>query len=408
MQFQDIIGQESVKHRLIEAVQTGRMPHALMLCGKEGSGTLPLALATAQMLLCQGREPQPATPDLFGGGGLFGSEESPASTDDTTAEETALDHACGQCRSCLMAEKLQHPDLHFIYPVFKKQSAKPALSDDFGQEWRELVLQNPYFGYAEWMEACGATKQQLQFYTEESDDISAKLALKSSQGGYKVCIIWLPEKMHVACANKMLKLLEEPPSQTVFLLVSERPDLIIQTIRSRTQTIEVPNLRPDEIAQALVERYKILPAEAQRVAHTADGSMTVALRSITDTNDDAEYFELFVSLMRLSYMRRVKEMKQWSEQVAALGRERQKALLAYCQHMVRENFIYNFRREQLNYMSSDESDFAVRFAPYINERNVFGIMQELQLVQRDIEQNANAKIVFFDFALKMIVLIKNR
>jgi DNA polymerase-3 subunit delta' len=206
----------------------------------------------------------------------------------------------------------------------------------------------------------------------------------------------------------MLKLLEEPPAQTVFLLVSERPDLVLQTIRSRTQIIEVPALPQDLIQQTLVERYGIQPAEAKRIAHTAEGNMTAALRAITDQDDSAEYFELFVSLMRLSYARRVKEMKQWSEQVAAMGRERQKAMLQYCQHMVRENFMYNFHRDELNYMSTAESDFAVRFAPFINERNVIGIMTELQLAQRDIEQNANAKIVFFDFALKMIVLIKNR
>lgn len=399
MNFTDIIGQEALKHRLIDDVRQERVPHALMLCGKEGCGSLPIAVAMAQYLLCKGKEPQ--ADDMFGGGGLFGEEPA-------TAPSEPLDHACGHCPSCLMAEKLQHPDLHFIYPVYKKQSGKPSLSDDFGQEWRELLLQNPYLGYAEWMQACGATNQQLMIYVEESDNIAQKLALKSSQGGYKVCIIWLPEKMHEACANKMLKLLEEPPAQTVFLLVSERPDLVIQTIRSRTQMIEVPALQQSDIEQALTDRYSIMPTEAKRIAHTAAGSMTAALRAITDTDDSNEYFELFVSLMRLSYARKVKEMKQWSEQVAAMGRERQKAMLQYCQHMIRENFIYNFHREQLNYMTEAESAFAVRFAPFINERNVIGIMQELQFAQRDIEQNANAKIVFFDFALKMIVLIKNR
>lgn len=378
MQFTDIIGQEAVKHRLIDDVQQQRVPHAIMLCGREGSGTLPLAVALAQHLLC------------------------------TDPEHTTQGHPCGHCPSCLMAAKLQHPDLHFIYPVYKRQSGKPSLSDDFAQEWRDLLLSNPYFGYAEWMQAAGATNQQLMTYVEESDNINSKLSLKSSQGGYKLCIIWLPEKMHEACANKMLKLLEEPPTQTVFILVSERPDLVLQTIRSRTQIIEVPALTQDDIRNTLEQKYGILPVEAKRIAHTAAGSMTAALRAITDQDDNDEYFELFVSLMRLSYARRVKEMKQWSEQVAALGRERQKAMLGYCQHMVRENFIYNFHREQLNYMSPSESDFAVRFSPFINEHNVFGIMQELQLAQRDIEQNANAKIVFFDFALKMIVLIKNR
>ncbi|MBR3443769.1 MAG: DNA polymerase III subunit delta [Bacteroidaceae bacterium] len=401
MQFTDIIGQESVKRRLIDDVQQGRVPHALMLCGKEGSGALPLAVAMAQYLLCTGKNSQAAQADMFGSASMF-ADETPA------APSEPLDHPCGHCPSCLMAEKLQHPDLHFIFPIYKRQSGKASLCEDFGQEWRELLLSQPYMGYAEWMQASGATNQQLMIYESESDAIASKLALKSSQGGYKVCIVWLPEKMNAVCANKMLKLLEEPPSETVFLMVSEQPDLLLQTIRSRTQIIEVPALPQSDIEQTLVARYGILPAEAHRIAHTADGSMTAALRAITDQDDNEEYFDLFVSLMRLSYMRRVKEMKQWSEQVASLGRERQKSMLRYCQHMVRENFIYNFHRDSLNYMSSAESDFAVRFAPFINERNVIGIMDELQLAQRDIEQNASAKIVFFDFALKMIVLIKNR
>lgn len=393
MQFSDIIAHDTLKQRLIGDVQSGRIPHALMLCGREGSGTMPLALALAQYLLCSGKQPQAS------GMGMFGDDAAPSAP---------LDHACGQCNSCMMAEKLQHPDLHFAFPIYKKKSGKPSLCDDFLTEWRDMVLQNPYFGYAEWMQASGAENQQLVIYVEESDAIARKLALKSSQGGYKVCIMWLPEKMHESCANKLLKLLEEPPAQTVFILVSERPDLVLQTIRSRTQVIEVPALAQSDIEATLVQRYNILPADAKRISHTANGSMTAALRSITDNSEEELFFEQFVALMRLSYARKVKEMKQWSEQVAAMGRERQKSFLTYCQHMVRENFVYNFHHTELNYMNEQESQFAVKFAPFINERNVIGIMQELSLAQRDIEQNANAKIVFFDFALKMIVLIKNR
>ena len=217
------------------------------------------------------------------------------------------------------------------------------------------MLDNPYFGYAEWRKASGAENQQLMMYVEESDAIARKLSLKSSQGGYKVCIIWLPEKMHESCANKMLKLLEEPPQQTVFLLVSERPDLVLQTIRSRTQMIDLPALSEQEIERTLITRNGIAEADAKLIAHTANGSMTAALRAITSDTDESEYFDLFVSLMRLSYMRKVKEMKQWSEEVAALGRERQKSFLVYCQHMLRENFIYNFHRPDLNYMNEQES-----------------------------------------------------
>ncbi len=309
------------------------------------------------------------------------------------------------CRDCLMANKLQHPDLHFIFPVFKKKAGKANTSDEFLKEWRNIVLKNPYFGYAEWLDAIGADNHQLQIYVEESDNIAHKLSLKSSQGGYKVAIIWLPEKFNEECANKLLKLLEEPPTQTVFILVSERPDLVLQTIRSRTQMIDVPPLPSTTLESALTERFSILPEEARRISRSSGGSLTAALRSITDDSEQELYFDLFVSLMRHAYARKVKEMKFWSEKVAAMGRERQKNFLQYCQHMVRENFIYNFHRPDFNYMSQREEGFAVKFAPFINEKNVIGIMEELTLAQRDIVQNANAKIVFFDFALKMIVLI---
>lgn len=370
MTFDEIIGQEEAKLRLKQELDSGRVAHALMLCGPEGCGALPLAISFAQMLL--------------------------------TKDSQNVSHK-------MMADKLAHPDMHFAFPIFKKTSGKEAYCDEFLKEWRKINLSNPYFGMAEWMQASGAENQQLIIYANESDAILKKLSLKSSQGGYKVMIIWLPEKMHETCANKLLKLLEEPPSQTVFLLVSEQPDRVIQTIRSRTQMINLPRLSQEEIEQELVDRYKVLPAEAKRIARSSAGSMTAALRTITDDQETLIFFEYFVELMRLSYARKVKEMKVWSERIAAMGRERQKNFLLYCQNMIRENFIYNFhRQDDLNYMNEQESNFAIKFAPFINENNVIGIMDELSLCQRDITQNVNPKIVFFDFALKMIVLIKNR
>lgn len=364
MTFDQIIGQQKVKQHLLDELQQGRVPHALMLYGSEGCGALPLAVAYAQMLL--GNSP--------------------------------------------MAEKLQHPDLHFAFPIYKKTSGKDSYCDDFLREWRELLLNRPYFGMAEWMDAAGAENQQFFIYANESEAILRKLSLKSSQGGYKVMLIWLPEKMNAECANKLLKLLEEPPAQTVFLLVSQQPDQVLQTIRSRTQMLAVPRLTDQDIEQTLIDRYSILPAEAHRIARASNGNMAQALRTITSTDTGGDYFfELFVELMRLAYVRKVKEMRLWSDRVAGMGRERIKAFLDYCQRMLRENFIYNFgRQSELNYMTEREAQFAVKFAPFINERNVIGIMEELSLAQRDIAQNTNAKIVFFDFALKMIVLIKNR
>lgn len=378
MYFKDIIGQEDIKRKLTAEARQGRIAHAQMLCGPEGCGSMPLALAYARYLLC----------------------ENPNETD-----------ACGECRSCRMMDKLQHPDMHFAFPIYKKKNKganSPTYCDEFLKEWRDMILNSPYFGMEEWMNECNAENQQLRIFASESDAMSRKLSLMSSQGGRKVLLMWMPEKMMEECANKILKLLEEPPAQTVFLLVSENPDQILQTIRSRTQTIEVPGLPQNVIEETLVDKFNILPAEAKRIARTAEGSMTRALRSIQNDTDSKMFFDMFVSLMRLAYMRKVKEMKQWSENLASLGRERQKNFLEYCQHMTRENFIYNFHRPELNYMSDDEANFAVKFAPFINENNVIGIMEELAKAQFHIGQNVNPKIVFFDLSLKMILLIKNR
>jgi len=363
MTFDEIIGQQEAKQRLLKEMEEGKVAHALMLCGPEGCGALPLAISFAQRLLGNN----------------------------------------------VMAQKLQHPDLHFAFPIYKKNSGKPTFCDEFLKEWRTLNLNYPYFGMQEWMAESGAENQQLIIYADESDAILKKLSLKASQGGYKVMIIWLPEKLHETCANKLLKLLEEPPAQTIFILVSEQPDKVLQTIRSRTQMIHLPRLSQEDIEQTLVNQHHILEAEAHRIARSSAGNMAAALRSITDDSEQQLYFDLFVNLMRLSYVRKVKEMKQWADKVASMGRERQKAFLQYAQNMIRENFIYNFHRQSdLNYMSENEASFAVKFAPFINENNVIGIMDELSIAQRDIGQNVNAKIVFFDFSLKMIVLIKNR
>ena len=396
MKFSEIIGQEAIINRLKETVEVGKIPHAIMFTGIEGSGTMPLAIAFAQYLLCQG--PPPAEPAPMG---LFGFDEP--------AEATPTERPCMKCRSCLMAQKLQHPDLHFMFPIYKKYVApKPTYCYDFIDEWHNLLLDNPYFTYDEWMDAIGAENQQLLIYESESDEIFHKLSLVSSQGGYKICIIWLPEKMNETCSNKMLKLIEEPPSNTIFIMASEHPEQLLQTIRSRVQTIPVPPISENAIVNELTTHYGLLEEMARSIAHSSQGSLSSALKAIRDDSDERQYFDLFVQIMRLSYMRKVREMKKWSEDLASLGRERIKHFLSYCQRMVRENFIYNFHNPSLNYMREHESSFAVKFAPFINENNVIGIMNELALCERDVAQNANAKIVFFDFALKLTVLIKNR
>lgn len=373
MFFRDIIGQEEVKKKFLIEINEGHIAHAQLICGPQGSGTLPLAIAYARYILCT----NPSTND-----------------------------ACGTCPSCVKMNKLAHPDLHFAFPIVKKKSGRDVVCDDYIKEWREFVTQNPYFTLNHWVKDMGAENAQAIIYAKESDEMVRKLSLKSSEGGYKVMIIWLPEKMNIVCANKLLKMLEEPPLKTLFLLVSESPDLILQTILSRAQRINVRKIEQSHIAQALKDKYALPEQDALNISHLSNGDFIRALEAIHFNEDTKIFFDLFVNLMRLSYMRKLKEMKAWSEQVAAMGRERQKNFLEYAQRMIRENFIYNLHQKDLTYLNLDEQNFASRFAPFVNERNAFEIMENLALAQQHIEQNVNAKMVFFDFSLKMIVLLK--
>ena len=371
--FSDVIGQEALKDRLRQEVQEGRIPHAQLFCGPSGVGKLPLALAYARYLCCPHR---------------------------------TADDACGTCPSCVKWEKLVHPDVHFMFPIVKNTKGKKEVCDDYIADWRRLLLSGSYFGLNHWLAEMDAENGQAIIYAKESDEIMRKLSLKSSEGGYKVVIVWLPEKLHEVCANKLLKLLEEPPAQTLFLLVSETPEMLLSTIQSRVQRRNVGKIAEADIAAALQAKYGIAAADSPSIAHLANGDFVKALEQIHLNEENQLFFDLFVQLMRLSYQRKIREMKQWSEQLAALGRERQKNFLEYCQRMIRENFVYNLRCAPMNYMTLAEQNFATRFSPFVNERNVMGIMDELSEAQRHIEGNVNARMVFFDFSLKMIVLLK--
>ena len=371
--FKDVIGQTEAKERLIQEVQERRIPHAQLFCGPAGAGKLPLALAYARYISCPHR--------------------------------TETD-ACGSCPSCAKWEKLVHPDVHFMFPIVKNAKKKKEVCDDYLNEWRHLLLTTPYFGLNHWLDEMDAENGQAIIYAKESDEILRKLSLKSSEGGYKITLIWLPEKLHEACANKLLKLLEEPPEKTVFLLISEAPDMVLPTIVSRTQRFILPKIPDADMAAALEQKYGVTPADSPAIAHLANGNFVKALETIHLNEENEQFFQLFVSLMRLAYQRKIRELKQWSEELTAIGREKQKNFLAYCQRMTRENFIYNLHCPQMNYLTREEQNFATRFAPFINERNVTGIMNELSEAQMHIEQNVNARMVFFDFALKIIVLLK--
>lgn len=373
MKFSDVIGQDEVKQRLRQMVAEERVPHALMFCGPQGSGKMALALAFASYLLCGNR---------------------------------ADGDSCGGCQQCLMAERLSHPDLHFSYPVIRPSgtgSEHKMSSEDFAAEWREMLLQGPYFTMDKWLAAMGAANQQALMGVGESDLLLKRLSLKSSQGGYKVVVMWLPERMNGECANKILKLLEEPPQQTVFVMVCEEPGRLLDTIRSRAQRIDIRRIDDGAIERALVERRGIDAEAARRLARAAGGSWLAALDELDADSEKRQFLDMFISLMRLAYMRKIKDLRKWSDTAAALGREKQRRMLAYFLRLVRENFMYNFHNPQLCYMTRDEENFARNFAPYINEANVLEMSALMNTAMRDIGQNANAKIVFFDMATNIIV-----
>ena len=367
MQWNKVIGQKEVQERLMQMVSEDRLPHALMLCGPQGAGKMALATAFGCRLLDNG------TPS-----------------------------------SSAMLDKLEHPDLHFTYPTIKLPSMstdhKPV-SDDFAREWHELIMGGPYFTMDQWMQAMGGENQQAIITAGESDDLVRKLSLKSSQGGYKVSIVWLPERMNIECANKLLKLIEEPPQQTVFIMVCEEPDKLLETIRSRVQRIDVKKIDNESVELALVEQRGISQEVAHRIARLANGNWLKALDELQVGSENQQFLDLYISLMRLAYQRKIKDLRKWSEVMAAFGREKQKRWLSYFLKMARENFMYNFRQEELNYMTQEEENFARNFARFINEGNILPISDLANRAIRDIGQNANAKIVFFDLALQMIVLL---
>ncbi|MBO4589735.1 MAG: DNA polymerase III subunit delta' [Bacteroidaceae bacterium] len=386
MLFTDIIGQEAIAERLIQGVQEGRIPHAMLFAGPSGTGKLPMAVAYAQYLVCSGKS-----------GGLF--------------DEGIAGEACGTCPACVKMNKLVHPDVHFIYPTYKRDSSRGdkdtyPVSDEYISEWRETFLQNPYLELGEWLKTIGAEKQKGEIYVAQANEIIRKLSLRSSEGGYRVVILWLPEKMNDTCANKLLKLIEEPPSETVFLLVSDDVENVLPTIRSRAQLVVFHPIQEEAIRQALQQRFGIDEQQAAQVAHTSEGNWRKAVANVNQNDDTQPLLDAFIQLMRLAYGRRLKELKEWSDDVASWGRTPQRQFLLYCQRMIRESFICNFRSPELNYMNTAESAFTQRFAPFVNERNVEGLDAVLEEAGRDIEGNVNAKMVFFDLCLKMIMLLK--
>ncbi len=373
MKFSEVIGHQLIKKHLINTVDENRVSHALLFHGSEGTGKVLLALAFAQYLNCKNR---------------------------------LNDDSCGECSSCRKYSKLIHPDLHFVFPVVKGTKSTAPVSDSYLSEWRDVVLKENYFSIHDWYRYMGVEKGQGLIYAQESQEIIRKLSLKTFEAEYKVMIIWMPELMHQSAANKLLKLLEEPPAGTVFILVSDKPDEILGTILSRAQQLKIPRLSDEDITYALKMQYNLPLEECQTLAKLANGNYVAAKEIVSESEERVYFFDMFVNLMRLAYGRKLHELIAWSDEMGAQTRERQKSFLNYTLRMVRENFIMNMNEERLLYLTPEEKNFSLRFSPFINDTNVWQLAEELSLAHSHIEQNGNGRIIFMDVTLKVIILLK--
>ncbi len=373
MQFKDVIGQGAIKKRLIDSVKDSRVSHALLFSGGQGTGKLAMALAYSQYLNCR----------------------NPSDTD-----------SCGECPSCKKYQKLIHPDLHFVYPVVKSPKFKDPVSDNFIDKWREQVLKNPYFNINIWNGNIDVENSQAQIYVTESNEIIRKLNLKTYEAEYKVMIIWMIERMNVQCSNKLLKILEEPPPKTLFILITESDEQLLATIRSRTQLVKFPAIDQESMIKALEKNPATEGKNLQGLAHLANGSYIAALDLLTPDEDTTAYFEQFTKIMRLTYKRDWMSIFDWVDEVSSTGREKQKSFLLYSMRMIRENFMLNLNQPQIVFLNGQEKSFSEKFSPFINERNILIFADELEKAYRDISQNGNPRIIFLDLSMKITKIIK--
>jgi DNA polymerase-3 subunit delta' len=376
MLFKEIIGQQEVKGKLLSLVREDRTPHAMMLFGPEGTGKLALAVAMTQYLACNDRQE---------------------------------DDSCGVCPSCIKFGKLVHPDLHFIVPVLKTGSmTAPPVSDDYAVEWREALLADFYMTESQWYESLGAENKQGIINVKESENIIRKLGFKPYESDYRMVVIWLPEKMNQPAANKLLKLIEEPPEKTLILMVSEHTNKILPTILSRTQLFHVPPISGADLREGLMKLGQADQQQIEDAVLRANGNMSTALQTLRQDDVERQHFELFTELMRLSYARDIVQINGWVERVAGMGRERQKQVIDYSLRLLRENFILHMENDSLNYISAKDSEFSRKFSPFIHEGNVHALAEAFTLAGNHIEANGNARIILMDLSIGVIRLLMQK
>jgi len=374
MKFREIPGHKPVIEKLIRSVREERVSHAQLFAGPQGSGKLALALAFAQFISCENKQEG---------------------------------DSCGVCKSCVKYEKMIHPDLHFVFPVIKGKKVTDPVSDNYIEEWREFVKKSPYFTINKWLDFIEVGNAQGMIFASEASEIIKKLNLKTFESDY-IMIIWLPEKMHTASANKLLKMIEEPPEKTLFLLVSEETDKIISTILSRCQIIKVPSVKKDELINWLINQHHLNPEKASDIAHVVNGDIVRASELAENDDTLAGNLDRFRTLMRFAWKKDVLSIIEWSEEIASTGREAQKDFLSFGLRLIRENFMLTLNQEsnKIVFLADEESEFSKKFHPFINEKNIIQISEDLSISHAQIEANGNAKIIFLDLALKVVRLIR--
>ncbi|GAB5473163.1 MAG: DNA polymerase III subunit delta' [Maribacter sp.] len=381
MLFKDVLGLDHIKNHLALSADRGRIAHAQLFVGPEGSGTLAMALAYVQYLVCE----------------------------NTKGENLGGNQACN-----LKFDSLAHPDVHFAFPTSNSDKVRShAVSNHYMDEWRQFVKEQPYGNLFDWYRLIGIEKKQGQIGVDEAMDVVKKLALKSYEGGYKVMIIWMAEKMNTAAANKLLKLIEEPPQKTIFLLITEDEEQILQTIRSRCQILHFPPLAEETIANALVEKG-LVREEALRLAHEANGNFNKAIDLMNRDSEDLVFEKWFVQWVRSAFKAKgnkaaIHDLIMWSEEVAKTGRETQKKFLKYCLSVMRQALLINFGADELAYMQIHVDNFKLeKFAPFIHESNILDIVAELEEAMYHIERNGNSKIVLTDLSIKLTRLLHRK
>ena len=382
MLFSEILGQEHLKKHLTHSVDNGRIPHAQLFVGKEGTGALPMAIAYAQYVLCS----------------------------NTQGENENGNAACN-----LKFNNFSHPDLHFAFPVATNDAVKKhPVSKLFLEDWRKLLKEQPYCNLFDWYKQLGIDNKQGQIGVDEAHDIVKSLTLKSYEGGYKVMLIWMAEKMNIACANKLLKLIEEPPSKTVFVLLAEDEEQIISTIRSRCQILHFPPLAEESIKEGLIKKYSLDQAVATKIAHQANGNYNKACDLVYQDSEDLQFEEWFIFWIRSAFKAKgnksaIHDLMSWSEDIAKTGRETQKQFLHFCLDFFRQALLSNYQAKELVFIEPKSKNFKLEnFAPFVHGNNIMDISNELQDAIYHIERNGNSKIILTDLSIKLTRLLHKK